>query len=54
MSSWVFRPILDFCHTFLEKLLCDAQGIAEVHGVQSACLLIHDHHDVVGWLVVDQ
>ena len=50
----VLRAVLDVVHALDEKFLRDAQCLTEFHGVQSSALLVHDHHDVVGGLVVHQ
>ena len=50
----IYRTVLDVGHALDEELLRDAESLAEFHGVQSACLLVHDDHDVVSRLVIDE
>ena len=48
----ILGSVLDVVHTLDEKLLGDAQGIAEVHRVETVLLLVHHHHQVVRRLVI--
>ena len=47
----VFVAVLDGCHAAVELFACDVQRLTEIKGVQSALGFVHDHHNVVGWLV---
>ena len=49
----VLQRVFDVCHAFDVVLLRDSNGLTEVQRVNSA-LFVHDHHDVIGRLVIDQ
>ena len=50
----ILVAVLDVVHPLDEKLLGNAQGVAEIHGVETPLFLVHHHHNVVGRLVVDK
>ena len=50
----VLVPVLDVVHALDKKLLGDAQGVTELKGVQVAFLFVHNNHDVVSRLIVNQ
>ena len=52
--SWILGGILYVVHPFDERLLGNAQGLAEVQRVKVAALLVHHDHDVVGRLIENQ
>ena len=52
--SGILIPVFDIVHAGDKLLLRNTEGIAELHRIESATLLVHDHHDIVGMLVIYQ
>ena len=50
----VLSRVLDIVHALDEIFFCDAKRLTEVKRVKMATLLVHDHHDIVGRLIVHQ
>ena len=50
----VLVAVLDGVHTVNEHLLGNAEGLAEVEGVDMVLRLVHHHHDIEGGLVIDK
>ena len=50
----ILRTVLDVVHALYEEFLRDAQRLAELQRVEVPALFVHDDHDVVGGLVVDE
>ena len=50
----ILRAVLDVVHALDEEFLGDAQCFAELQRVEASALLVHDDHDVVSGLVVDE
>ena len=48
----ILRVVLDVVHPLDEKLLGDAERLAELCRVNTSALLVHNHHDVVSGLVI--
>ena len=52
--SRILGIVLDIVHALYEKLLGNAETLAEFGGVESSALFVHHHHDVVSGLVVHE
>ncbi len=52
--SGIAAAVLDFVHSLHKIFLCDAERPAEIEGIETALGFVHDHHNVVGWLVEDK
>ena len=50
--SGILASVLDGLHSLLESLLGNAQGVAEVHRIQTSLLLLHHHHDIIGRRII--
>ena len=51
--AWIALRVFEVGHSVVEIFPCDVQSATEVESVEVLDLPQH-HHDVVGWLVVDQ
>ena len=50
----ILVTVFDFSHSLDEEVLRNVQRTTKLHRIQTVLLFVHDHHDVVSWLVIHQ